>query len=641
MRSRARGRKSLGRAFEITVIGALAAILGSSPALGKEPNDNTTAERLVASARQAEIDGDAEKCYRLLREAVRVAPDFALARWQLGQMQVDGQWLAVEEAQRRAAADPKQAQYRELRQAHGETSQGQLALARWCRKNDLNDEARFHWASVLSVDPGNEEALRAVDMRWSGGQLLTREQIANRKAQAKRFKQVAQRWKPKIASWQRAVAGDDAAAREAALKEIRELTTVEVIPALEVVTLAPNARNAKKAGGSAAISLALVDALEKMPDEAATVSLARHSILSPNSAVRAAAIEKLKHRPMHDYVPLLIDALAMPLESSFSVITSGDGGVHYRHSLYREGQDRDWSFDTRLSAMQNDLGGRHYTYDVVTDTVEVGPPTSAQPSERLKKAQIASNYLNRYSNAAAATEQQVWQANQFTELLNTLLIQALTGATGKNFDSPKAWWDWWRDQNEYYAEQERPVYHEYYSDTDSYFYGFPSSYGVRYPPGTPPPRGRSGTCFAKGTPVWTKTGQRPIETLELGDLVLAQDVDTGELAYKPIIGRTVRPPSEILSVKLHGEEIRSTRGHPFWVAGAGWRMAKELDEGAVLHGVTGSTRVSAVKPAAQEDAFNLVVADFNTYFVGERGVLVHDNTPRTPTRAIVPGLAAK
>jgi hypothetical protein len=70
-------------------------------------------------------------------------------------------------------------------------------------------------------------------------------------------------------------------------------------------------------------------------------------------------------------------------------------------------------------------------------------------------------------------------------------------------------------------------------------------------------------------------------------------------------------------------------------------MAKELEEGAILHGVTGAPRVQSVEKSGQEEAYNLVVAEFNTYFVGESGVLVHDNTPRTPTRATVPGLAAK
>jgi hypothetical protein len=38
------------------------------------------------------------------------------------------------------------------------------------------------------------------------------------------------------------------------------------------------------------------------------------------------------------------------------------------------------------------------------------------------------------------------------------------------------------------------------------------------------------------------------------------------------------------------------------------------------------------------ETFNLVVAYFNTYFVGESGVLVHDITPRRSTAAVVPGL---
>jgi intein/homing endonuclease len=149
------------------------------------------------------------------------------------------------------------------------------------------------------------------------------------------------------------------------------------------------------------------------------------------------------------------------------------------------------------------------------------------------------------------------------------------------------------------------------------------------------------SCFAKGTPVWTKTGQRRIETLELGDLVLSQDVDTGELIYKPVIERTVRPPSEILKVSVRSDEIRTTRGHPLWVSGVGWRMAKELGDGAILHSVTGGVRVAAVEPDGEEEAYNLVVADFNTYFVGDSGILVHDNTPRRPTRAVVPGSTAR
>jgi hypothetical protein len=96
-----------------------------------------------------------------------------------------------------------------------------------------------------------------------------------------------------------------------------------------------------------------------------------------------------------------------------------------------------------------------------------------------------------------------------------------------------------------------------------------------------------------------------------------------------------------MKLSVGTEEILSTRGHPFWVAGVGWRMAKELGEGAILHAITGSARIVAAKESVHAEAYNLIVADFNTYFVGESGILVHDNTPRRPTRASVPGLPKK
>ena len=39
-----------------------------------------------------------------------------------------------------------------------------------------------------------------------------------------------------------------------------------------------------------------------------------------------------------------------------------------------------------------------------------------------------------------------------------------------------------------------------------------------------------------------------------------------------------------------------------------------------------------------EGAYNLIGADFNTYFVGEHLLLVHDNTPRRPHAVAVPAL---
>jgi hypothetical protein len=128
-------------------------------------------EQLLDEAVKAKASGQPAVAYALLRQVVSIAPDNSLARWQLGQVKVGNEWLSVEEAQRRAEADPRQIRYQERKESLGDSPQAQLALARWCRGNKLEEEAKVHLASVLSVDPKNKEALRAAQMRWHDGQL--------------------------------------------------------------------------------------------------------------------------------------------------------------------------------------------------------------------------------------------------------------------------------------------------------------------------------------------------------------------------------------------------------------------------------------------------------------------------------------
>jgi hypothetical protein len=145
------------------------------------------------------------------------------------------------------------------------------------------------------------------------------------------------------------------------------------------------------------------------------------------------------------------------------------------------------------------------------------------------------------------------------------------------------------------------------------------------------------SCFLPGTTVWTDTGTVPIERIRIGDRVLSQDQETGELTYKLVIDTTVRPPSPTLRLGLGEEEIATTFGHPLWAAGIGWLMAKELKVGDLLHGVHGSVPIDYIEPGPESEAFNLVVADFNTYFVGGHRILVHDNRARLVTEASLPG----
>ncbi|MEM8680506.1 MAG: hypothetical protein AAGF97_14255, partial [Planctomycetota bacterium] len=76
-----------------------------------------------------------------------------------------------------------------------------------------------------------------------------------------------------------------------------------------------------------------------------------------------------------------------------------------------------------------------------------------------------------------------------------------------------------------------------------------------------------------------------------------------------------------------------SRGVPWWTA----RLLKPGDH---LHGIEGSLEVEEVStPVVREEVYNLVVDEFANYFVGNAGILVHDNTYRSATRCVVPGLA--
>ena len=122
--------------------------------------------------------------------------------------------------------------------------------------------------------------------------------------------------------------------------------------------------------------------------------------------------------------------------------------------------------------------------------------------------------------------------------------------------------------------------------------------------------------------------------------MLAQDVDSGELAYKPVLAVTIREPTPRIKIRLGSDTITATLGHPFWVAGQGWRMTKQLEVGSRLHTLSGAAPVEAIEklpvdPSYDGLAYNLVVADFDNYFVGEKAILVHDNTPRQSDRRAV------
>ena len=105
----------------------------------------------------------------------------------------------------------------------------------------------------------------------------------------------------------------------------------------------------------------------------------------------------------------------------------------------------------------------------------------------------------------------------------------------------------------------------------------------------------------------------------------------GALSYQPIVVVYHNPPSPTLRIKLGLEEIVATPIHRFWRVGKGWALARDLETGDRLRVLGGLAQVTAIESDEVQPVFNLEVADGHSFFVGELGALVHDNSQIQPT----------
>lgn len=586
----------------------------------------TTAQRLVADALRAETIGDAAQRAALLGSALDTAPNYSAARWHRGEMLVGGKWSNVKEAQAAAAADPARVEYELLREAADQSIDGQVALARWCEQQHLADEAKYHWSNVVAVEPYNNDALRALDARWHDGRLITRSEFKAGREHAQQQRKAARQSKPTIARWTRMFEAGDNRSRKQALAELASCDDRVTLTAVEEITLHGKLGSNADFEKSHEFGLALVKAHARSADQAATDSLLRHAAIAPVESVRSAAANALKQRSPHGFVPQLLSLLVMPFESSLRVTHDVDGSVHYWHSLYREGRDANLSIESRSSLTQVDFDSATVLIDDMGGAT-IGKESDATIAVRLARNAEASRA--KYALAAQTTEHQVAKLNSEAFASNARVAAVLQNVTDQTIgNDPKAWWNWWDEYNEYSTDGENPTYERRYVDSQLEYHRMPGYARVPH------------SCFAAGTLVWTKTGPREIETLGIGDFVLTQDAESGELAYKTVLGRTIRPQKPTLNIRCGDETIQATLGHPIWVAGQGWKMAKELQPGTVLHGVAGPVIVETIEEADTIDVYNLVVADAHNYFVGDAGILVHDNSARRPTTTVVPGLAS-
>ena len=145
----------------------------------------------------------------------------------------------------------------------------------------------------------------------------------------------------------------------------------------------------------------------------------------------------------------------------------------------------------------------------------------------------------------------------------------------------------------------------------------------------------SNVCFVAGTSILTSIGYVAIENIQIGDMVWAENPETGKKALKKVVQTFENETNELVHVFVNGEEIITTPEHPFYVSNKGWISSIELRAGDILVRQNGEyCIVEKIQHEILESpikVYNFEVSDFHTYFVGASSILVHNLCTQNPS----------
>lgn len=163
------------------------------------------------------------------------------------------------------------------------------------------------------------------------------------------------------------------------------------------------------------------------------------------------------------------------------------------------------------------------------------------------------------------------------------------------------------------------------------------SAGSPFARGGTSPNFRPSRCFVAGTLVHTANRLVTIEKVKTGDKVLSYNEGERQVEYQTVVKTFVNHSSNLFEVKVEGqsEPLVVTNGHPFYVHRARsnlpadegeWIASDKLVAGDLLLKPDGTwVKVLFVNHVFGEAAvYNFEVEQNHDYFVGQVGVLVHN-----------------
>jgi Pretoxin HINT domain len=637
------------------------------------PGPFTPADRVAYKTAQTKAGNDAAAHVRLalwceehglsaerlkhLALAMSLDPANTLARGLSGLVAYHGKWKSPAEVGKEVEHDPAHdesvREYLERRARVADTPDAQLKLADWCAQRGLKEQATAHYTEVTRLDPSREIAWKHLGYKKQGRRWVKPEEAAAEKLEAEHQKRADFHWKPRLEKLREELESPHAARRAKAEEAMAVITDPRAVPMIAHVLGAGKERS----------QLAAVQLLGKIQGPASSSALADLAVWSPLALVRQRVPEVLALRDPRDVVGRLIALVRRPYKYEVR-LGNGPGSVG---ELLVDGERFDLrrlyqfpTIDFRLVpvgqqalpgaanlALAANSGMTMQMPSGRTAIVAGMAPAMGQQRQQMldaAKAEIMERNMDvedRMYNDMVMLD----TANAQMTQVNDRVLPVLTKLTGNDFgNEPESWKKWWTDQLGYVYASSQPSTKETFTDT----VGSPDIVVPMLMP-VVLPRPHS-ACFAAGTLVHTIDGPRPIESIELGDRVLAQNTTTGLLTFEPVVAthRNQHAPTLRITVAIRSasgrpsergdETIVATGIHRFWKAGQGWTMARELKTGDCLRMVGGVVEVQSVDDDATQPVYNLDVAQDRDFFVGKTGLLVHDFSFVQPVAAPFDGL---
>lgn len=679
-------------------VGPIADSARAQSAASESPSaQRRAAAEHVSQALQAEIEGKNSRRGALLREALEAVPDLAPARWHSGFVRADNSWVKFDE---RPASTQNQrlAAYLLFRAKYRETVEDQWALAAWCKKANLQDQWRAHLGNVLALNPDHAEARALLGYQRVDGVWLAPREIQRANVRAAAAVAALKQWKPKLLAIRSGLQQTNPSRREVARQRLTAVQDAAAVPSLELVfctesepmALVGVKKFAEMSVADASLALARQALFSPWPTvrQAAVEKLKTRNretfvpeLLSAMASPTQSRMELFRdpdgrlfyrhafYQPGQERNELLVLDTIYENNVAFNPYISSVSDQRPRSAPNQGPRSLIFDDGTRATALGNgtvqsvgpqtpystseirEAAALARANQLTSNThVTLTPATSAAAAimaspariQAQVQAQTQAQQVVGAAMTAQARETDVARNNARTVALNAAICQLLTTVTGENLpQSPEDWAEWWAESDEVYVPGYKPLEVSYVPTEQATRQDLPVPLREVIT-SVPVPAGPIHfSCLAAGTPVWTNTGPVAVEKIKVGDRVLSQDFETGELAYKPVLHTTVRLKAELVKLDLREETVTCSVGHAFWVSGKGWVKARDLQPGMNFHGAEGTTPLQRSESAGVGSVYNLIVGDFHSYFVGKALIYSHDITARKPCDLLVPGLARR